>query len=192
MKKHLYILLIAFLAVLPAAAQEVITGTVTEMIGNDEEPCIGVNVTFVNAQNRIVAGTVTDFSGMYTLQVPADKKNLSVQFSYIGMKTQKFKYEGQKTINVKLEADNAQTQLQEVRVTGSRGSRNDLGISAREQAFATQKIKMDEILESQPVTSVEEALQGQPHRHRRCALLYRHRRLFRLQHSITGGLRTDA
>ena len=67
MKKHLYILLIAFLAVLPAAAQEVITGTVTEMIGNDEEPCIGVNVTFVNAQNRIVAGTVTDFSGMYTL-----------------------------------------------------------------------------------------------------------------------------
>lgn len=161
MKKHLYILLIAFLAVLPAAAQEVITGTVTEMIGNDEEPCIGVNVTFVNAQNRIVAGTVTDFSGMYTLQVPADKKNLSVQFSYIGMKTQKFKYEGQKTINVKLEADNAQTQLQEVRVTGSRGSRNDLGISAREQAFATQKIKMDEILESQPVTSVEEALQGQ-------------------------------
>ena len=161
MKKHLYILLIAFLAVLPAAAQEVITGTVTEMIGNDEEPCIGVNVTFVNAQNRIVAGTVTDFSGMYTLQVPADKKNLSVQFSYIGMKTQKFKYEGQKTINVKLEADNAQTQLQEVRVTGSRGSRHDLGISAREQAFATQKIKMDEILESQPVTSVEEALQGQ-------------------------------
>lgn len=161
MKKHLYILLIAFLAVLPAAAQEVITGTVTEMIGNDEEPCIGVNVTFVNAQNRIVAGTVTDFSGMYTLQVPADKKNLSVQFSYIGMKTQKFKYEGQKTINVKLEADNAQTQLQEVRVTGSRGSRNDLGISAREQAFATQKIKMDDILESQPVSSVEEALQGQ-------------------------------
>ena len=62
---------------------------------------------------------------------------------------------------MKLEADNAQTQLQEVRVTGSRGSRNDLGISAREQAFATQKIKMDEILESQPVTSVEEALQGQ-------------------------------
>lgn len=161
MKKHLYILLIAFLAVLPAAAQQVITGTVTEMIGNDEEPCIGVNVTFVNAQNRIVAGTVTDFSGMYTLQVPADAKNLSVQFSYIGMKTQKFKYEGQKTINVKLEADNAQTQLQEVRVTGSRGSRNDLGISAREQAFATQKIKMDDILESQPVTSVEEALQGQ-------------------------------
>lgn len=161
MKKHLYILLIAFLAVLPAAAQKVITGTVTEMIGNDEEPCIGVNVTFVNAQNRIVAGTVTDFSGMYTLQVPADTKNLSVQFSYIGMKTQKFKYEGQTTLNVKLEADNAQTQLQEVRVTGSRGSRNDLGIGAREQAFATQKIKMDEILESQPVTSVEEALQGQ-------------------------------
>lgn len=162
MKKHIYILILSLLAVLPVMAQDaVITGTVTEMIGNDEEPCIGVNVTFVNAQNRIVAGTVTDFSGMYSLKVPADAKNLSVQFSYIGMKTQKFKYEGQKTINVKLEADNAQTQLQEVRVTGSRGSRNDLGIGAREQAFATQKIKMDDILESQPVSSVEEALQGQ-------------------------------
>lgn len=142
-------------------AQDVITGTVTETIGGMDEPCIGVNVTFVNAQNRIVVGTVTDFNGMYTLKVPAGAEKLTLQFSYIGMKTQKFKYTGQTTLDVKLEGDNAQTQLAEVKITGSRGGRNDMGISMREQAFATQKIKMATILEAAPVTSVEEALQGQ-------------------------------
>lgn len=161
MKKYLYIIIMSLFAALPTMAQDVITGTVTETIGNMDEPCIGVNVTFVNAQNRIVSGTVTDFNGMYTLKVPAGAEKLSLQFSYIGMKTQKFKYNKQTTLDVKLEADNAQTQLQEVRVTGSRGSRNEMGVGQREQAFATQKISMDQIMEGAPVASVEEALQGQ-------------------------------
>lgn len=161
MKKYLYILLVALFAVLPTMAQDVITGTVTEPFGDTDEPCMGVNVAFVNAQKRIVAGTVTDMMGMYTLKVPADAKNLSIQFSYIGMKTQTFKYTGQTTLDVKLAADNDLTQLTELKVTGTRGSRNDMGVSQRDMAFATQKISLAEILETQPVTSVEEALQGQ-------------------------------
>lgn len=162
MKKHLFIYIISLFAVLPALAQNVITGTVTETIGDMDEPCIGVNVTLVNAQNRIVVGTVTDISGMYSIKVPAQGADkLTVQFSYIGMKTQRFKYTGQTTLDVKLAADNQQTQLAEVRVTGSRGSRNEMGVGAREQAFATQKISMDQIMEGAPVTSIEEALQGQ-------------------------------
>lgn len=161
MKKYIYILLLSLSTVLPSVAQDVLTGTVTETIGNVDEPCIGVNVTFVNAQNRIVVGAVTDISGMYSIKVPADAGKLTLQFSYIGMKTQRIKYTGQSQLDVKMEADNQQTQLQEVQVTGSRGNRNDMGVGVREQAFATQKINLGQILESAPVTSVEEALQGQ-------------------------------
>lgn len=143
-----------------ASAQKTVSGTVTEDFGGSAEPCIGVNVTFQNAQKRIITGTVTDFNGKYSLKVPEDEKGtLTVVFSYIGMKTQSFKYTGQPTINVQM-SSNA-TEIKEVTVQGSRGSRNEMGVTQRQMAFATQKINMDEITAVSPVTSIEEALQGQ-------------------------------
>ena len=117
-----------------------------------------MNVTFVNSQNRIVTGVTTDFNGNYSLKVP-NEKNLTIVFSYIGMNTQKFKYTGQKVLNVRMES-NAH-QLKEVQVTSKRQSRSDMGVSQRVQTFATQKLNMNEITDIAPVTSVEEALQGQ-------------------------------
>lgn len=140
------------------SAQNTISGTVTEVFGKSVEPCIGVNVTFVNSQNRIVTGVTTDFNGKYSLKVP-NEKNLTIVFSYIGMNTQKFKYTGQKVLNVRMES-NAH-QLKEVQVTSKRQSRSDMGVSQRVQTFATQKLNMNEITDIAPVTSVEEALQGQ-------------------------------
>lgn len=140
------------------SAQNTISGTVTEVFGKSVEPCIGVNVTFVNSQNRIVTGVTTDFNGNYSLKVP-NEKNLTIVFSYIGMNTQKFKYTGQKVLNVRMES-NAH-QLKEVQVTSKRQSRSDMGVSQRVQTFATQKLNMNEITDIAPVTSVEEALQGQ-------------------------------
>ena len=81
MKKYIYILLLSLITALPSVAQDFLTGTVTETIGGMDEPCIGVNVTFVNAQNRIVVGTVTDLSGMYSLKIPANADKLTLQFS---------------------------------------------------------------------------------------------------------------
>lgn len=143
-----------------AVAQKVVTGTVTESFGGSSEPCIGVNVTFQNAQKRIINGTVTDFNGNYSIKVPTNEKGqLTLVFSYIGMKTQSFKYTGQTTLNVKM--DNNNTSIKEVTVQGKRGGRNEMGVTDRQMSFATQKINMSELTAVQPVTSIEEALQGQ-------------------------------
>jgi len=140
------------------AQNQVITGTVSEMFGGAKEPIMGANVVLVNSQNRYVKGVVTDMNGNFNLQVPADSKNLRVQVSYIGMKTQTVKYTGQTTLNFTMQN---QTTLQEVKVVGQRGGRDGMGISRMEQTSSVQKIDLTEIVETSPVTSVEEALQGQ-------------------------------
>ncbi len=58
-----------------AQAQRTVTGTVTDEAG---EPMIGVNILAVGT----TVGTVSDFDGGYTLQVPAGATQL--QFSYTG------------------------------------------------------------------------------------------------------------
>ena len=139
-------------------AQKTITGVVTEKMGNNLEPCIGVNVAFVNNQNRILTGTVTDFNGQYSLKVPDGKEQLTLKFSYVGMKTQSFKYKGETQKNVTL---SAATQIEEIKVTGKRSRRNEMGVTEKQMSFATQKIDMAELTAVSPVTSIEEALQGQ-------------------------------
>ena len=141
-----------------SVAAQTITGTVYEMLGNQREPVIGANVVLVNQQNRYVKGAVTDINGQYRLQVPQDSKNLRVQASYIGMKTQSVKYTGQTVQNFTMENS---TTLKEVQVTGQRGGRDGMGISRMEQTSSVQKIDLNAIVETAPVTSVEEALQGQ-------------------------------
>lgn len=140
------------------AAQGYISGTVSEMIGGVKEGCVGANVAIVNSQNRVLTGSTTDLMGNYTLNVPDEKDDLTVVFSYIGMKSQRFKYTGQTKIDVLMEAD-AQT-LVEVEIEAKKIERNDLGISQKEMAFATQKVEMSEIVQNSPVSSLEEALQG--------------------------------
>lgn len=140
------------------AAQGYISGTVSEMIGGVKEGCVGANVAIVNSQNRVLTGATTDLMGNYTLNLPDGKDELTVVFSYIGMKSQRFKYTGQTKIDVLMEAD-AQT-LVEVEIEAKKIERNDLGISQKEMAFATQKVEMSEIVQNSPVSSLEEALQG--------------------------------
>ena len=140
------------------AQNKVITGTVSEVLGSSKEPIMGANVVLVNSQGRYVRGAVTDMNGNYNLQVPADSKNLKLKVTYIGMKPQTVNYTGQTHLNFTLE--NA-ANVKEVTVTGQRGSRDPMGISRMEQTSSVQKLDLSEIVETSPVTSVEEALQGQ-------------------------------
>ncbi len=140
------------------AQNRVITGRVTEKFGEGVEPIMGANVVLVNNQNRYVKGAVTDLDGNFNLQVPENSKNLRLRVSYIGMKTQTVKYTGQTHMNFTLESATA---LQEVTVTGTRGSRDLMGISRMEQTSSVQKLNLTDIVDNSPVTSVEEALQGQ-------------------------------
>lgn len=142
--------------VITTAAQQVITGTVTDAKFN--EPIIGANVVLVNSQNRYVKGATTDLDGNYSLQVPENAKNLTLQVSYIGMKTVKVKYTGQTKSDFKLE-DGSKTSLNEVTVTASR--RDNMGITRMERTNSVQSINLSDIVESSPVTSIEDALQGQ-------------------------------
>ena len=138
------------------AQTKVITGTVTETLGGAKEPIMGANVVLVNSQGRYVKGAVTDFDGNYNLQVPADSKNLKIRVSYIGMKTITVNYTGQTHQNFSMEGA---TTIQEVKVVGQRGGRDGMGITRMEQTSAVQKLDLTEIVETSPVTSVEEALQ---------------------------------
>ena len=164
MKQHI-IFLLTILLLIPAAgakAQQqgggIITGKVYEMLGGQKELSMGVNVFISNDQSRILTGTTTNHMGEYSLRIPNVKGDLNIVFSFIGLKQQTIKYKGQRTLDVTLEEESKA--LGEVVMVAERGQRSEMGISQREQTFASQRIKMDDIVADLPVSSVEEALQG--------------------------------
>ncbi|MBR1506225.1 MAG: TonB-dependent receptor [Prevotella sp.] len=159
MKQKIYILISMLLCSVSMMAQNnVITGKVSEKFGDSLEPIVGANVVLVNSQNRYIKGSVTDMDGNYNLSVPANTKNLRIRVSYIGMKTQTVAYSGQTRLNFTLESA---TTISEVTVTGNRGARDLMGITRMEQTSSVQKLNLTDIVDNSPVTSVEEALQGQ-------------------------------
>lgn len=139
--------------------QKVISGTVTELFGKTAEPLVGVNVNLVNNQNRSLGGGISNLNGQYNVKVPAGERELTIVYSYIGMKTKRIKYTGQITLNVTLDSESQA--VGEVVVSARRVNRNDLGISGKEMVSATQKVNMEELIAAAPVVSIEEALQGQ-------------------------------
>ena len=142
-----------------AQTQQIIIGNVTELIGKSAEPLIGVNINIMNSQERSLGGTVTNMSGQYKLAIPEKEKDLTLVFSYIGMKTKRIKYNGQKSLNVTMES--MSEAIGQVEIVAERKDRNDLGVGLKEQTSATQKINMEDLVATSPVTSVEEVLQGQ-------------------------------
>lgn len=82
-----------------ASAQSiVVTGKVTDSEGYE---VIGGSITLKGAAG---IGTVTDVEGKYSLKVGNASKDVLV-FSYVGMKSKEVKVNGQKAIDVTLEAD---------------------------------------------------------------------------------------
>ena len=145
------------LAVSCAMAQnKTIIGVVME--DGINEPIYGANVIVLNQQNRTLTGTTTDMDGNYVLNVPAGK-NLRIQFSFIGLKSQVFDYTGQTKIDVTLVSDSKM--LSDVEVVQKAITRSELGLTELQQTSSSQKVQMAELTEVAPVSSIEEALQGQ-------------------------------
>ena len=140
------------------AQTQIVTGKVYELDGKNKLPAIGVNIVVVNNQNRFLTGVTTDVNGDYRIVVP-NEKDLSLNFSFIGMKAQTVKFTGQKRIDITLEPDTKE--LGEVVVTGERIRKNDMGLTDKQVVSATQRIKVDEMVETMPVSSIEDVLQGQ-------------------------------
>lgn len=158
--KKIYPILVVWLLLLSSSvsAQNMLTGRVYENFGGKKEIASGVNISFNNAQNRMVEGTVSGSQGDYSLRIPTGQGPFTIVFSYIGMKTLSIPYTGQSNLDVVLEEDSKA--LEEVVVAGKQEYKSELGITMREQTAATERIQLSEIVEIIPVTSVEEAMQG--------------------------------
>ncbi|MBQ3672928.1 MAG: TonB-dependent receptor [Paludibacteraceae bacterium] len=131
----------ALLLVGVAVQARVISGTVKDPTG---ETIISASVVVKGT----TIGTVTDFDGNYSLDVPADAKVLV--FSYIGMQTQELEITGN-VMNVVLQ-ENSEV-LEEVVVTGYGTTKK------RDVVTSVASVSADQ-LKDIPVTSAAEALQG--------------------------------
>ncbi|MCQ2347701.1 MAG: TonB-dependent receptor [Paludibacteraceae bacterium] len=139
MKQKIFALLLLFTPLMVQA--RTISGTVTDQTG---ETIISASVIVKGT----TIGTVTDFDGNYSLDVPADAKTLV--FSYIGLVTQEVAIT-QDVINVVLKEDNEV--LEEVVVTGYGTTKK------RDLVTSVASVSGDQ-LKDIPVTSAGEALQG--------------------------------
>jgi TonB-linked SusC/RagA family outer membrane protein len=150
----LILLLVIVTSTLPSFAQRVVQGTISSK--NDGYPLIGVNVTEVDANNRVISGTVTDFDGKYVLRIKSNDNLLT--FSYVGYTKQERKIGTAGVINIEL--SEITQQIRDVTVTAQRRqTEGGFSIPKRELATAVQTIEMKEV-EGIQVSSIDEALQG--------------------------------
>lgn len=134
-------LLMSFSGIHTAWAQTTITGRVTDNSG----PLPGVNVV---VQNTTI-GTVTDFDGNYSINVPDGATTLV--FSYIGYTTQEVPIDGRTSIDLTMSED-AQA-LSEVVVVGY-GTQRKADLTGAVGSLGAAQI------ETKPITSPDQALAG--------------------------------
>ncbi len=142
MKRILLSLLALCLSFGLVLAQQSISGTV---IDAQNETLIGVNVLVNGSTN----GTVTDFNGQYTVEVPDGSSVLT--FSYTGYETQEIKIDGRSVINVEL--GSSIEILADVIVTA-------FGVTTKEAFSGSADVVSSKELESRTVTSPIAAIEG--------------------------------
>jgi len=125
------------------AQQRTITGTVTTKEGT---PLVGASVMVVGQKT----GETTGADGNFTIQVPANAKNLRI--SYVGYQAQDVAISGQSNISVTLES--SATNLNEVVVTGY-GSQRKKDITGSVAVVNVSNLKQV------PAGNAESLLQGQ-------------------------------
>ena len=142
----IYLSLVLFISTGTVWAQNsALTGTITDK--NNGEPMIGVTVLVKGT----TIGTVTNYEGVYNLQVPDNTETLV--YSFIGYETQEIAYTGQSVINIKLQ-DEAE-KLGEVVVNGGYIKQKKGAYTGSSEVVDASK------LEQVPVVSFDQALQGQ-------------------------------
>ncbi len=138
-------ILLAFMWIISLAmfAQQItVKGTVKDTKG---EPLIGVTVRVEGTST----GTITDMDGVFTLSnVSADA---TLEFSYVGMKTQRIPVNGRTSIDVVMEEE--AEMLEEVVVVGF-GTQKKVNLTGAVSTASSREI------ESRPVVNVTQALQG--------------------------------
>lgn len=132
-----------YLALLFAGhAQQQVTGTITDT--ESDQPLPGVNIQIEGTST----GTMTDFDGNYTLNVP---NNAVLVFSYMGYKEQKIPFDGQSSLNISLDPD--LESLDEVVVTGY-GTKRKTDLTSAQSTIDAKDV------EKTINTTIGQALQG--------------------------------
>jgi len=131
-----------------------LSGRVTSDLNG--ETLLGVSVAEVDANNRVVSGTITDFDGNYILRIKNPKNK--IKFSYIGFTPEIVTYNNQKRLDIKLK-DNTHDIAETVIVAKKTTNDGSFNINSREISMAMQKIDSKEF-EGLSVASVDDALQG--------------------------------
>ena len=150
-KKALFLALTCVISQMAMAQGIRISGTLSDADG----PIMMGNVQEIDANNRTVNHTQTDFNGNFSMQVKSTKNKL--KFSYIGDKDRVVPIGSQTTFKITLQSA---TQLKEVTVKGRRGTSGGLSIPKKEIAVAQQTMSMEQV-EGLAFTSADEALQGE-------------------------------
>lgn len=145
--------------VLPFSSNGQTTGNGTIIQGqvkSGNEALIGVAVSEMDVNNRIVGGTVSDVNGHYVLRVKSLKNRLSV--SYVGYIKQIVNINEKKVVNIAL-AENTQNLAVVEVIAKKKNVQGGYSIPTREIGGAMQTMQFKE-LEGLQVSSVDEALQG--------------------------------
>lgn len=140
MRGSLFAMLVLFTGVL--MAQTTVNGTITDAENGD--PLIGASVLVTGTST----GTVTDFDGNFTINVPANAESLTI--SYTGYSTQVVELTGQTTVNIQLASGEL---LDEVVVVGY-GS-----VKKKDITGAVVALTEDDF-NAGVITSPEELIQG--------------------------------
>jgi TonB-linked SusC/RagA family outer membrane protein len=143
MKKKVILILLLFSFSSLLSAQKRITGTVQD--AGSSEPIPGVNVSLKGTTE----GTITDFEGKYTVNVPSGETVLV--FSFIGYKTREIPVGSLSTINVQMEIETLG--LDEVVVVGY-GTMKKSDLTGSVVSVSEDKLK------GSIVANLDQALQG--------------------------------
>ena len=132
-------------------------GTIIQgQVKSGNETLIGVNISEMDVNNRIVNGTVSDVNGHYVLRVKSLKNRLSI--SYVGYVKQIRDINEKKVVNIVMEENTQNLKAVEI-VAKKTNSQGGYSIPTREIGTAIQTINAKEF-EGLQVSSVDEALQG--------------------------------
>jgi len=126
------------------------------IVKSGNETLIGVNVSELDVNNRVVNGTVSDVNGHYVLRVKSLKNRLSI--SYVGYIKQIRNIDEKRTVNIIMEENTQNLKAVEI-VAKKTSTQGGYSIPQREIGTAIQTINAKEF-EGLQVSSVDEALQG--------------------------------
>lgn len=141
--KNLLTLLLIAVGLPAMGAEIVVTGTVTD--ATDGEPLIGVSVKIKGK----ASGVSTDIDGHYQIKADGDA---TLQFSYVGYRTETVKISGRTNIDVQLNTE--ATTLDQVVVVGY-GTQKKVNLTGSVAA-----VNVDKDLTSRSVPNVSSALSG--------------------------------